>query len=69
MLINRGTLETRDYESGFTLLELTIALAVISTLASWLVSMEAIRAEGVHRAKDSGWHCADRGSPVQLSTG
>ena len=56
-------------ESGFTLLELTIALAVISTLASWLVSMEAIRAEGVHRAKDSGWHCADRGSPVQLSTG
>ena len=33
--------EKPDYESGFTLLELTIALAVISALASWLVSMEA----------------------------
>ena len=55
MLINRGTIETRDYQSGFTLLELTIALAVISTLAAgWYQWKQTVLRESIAQRTADG---------------
>ena len=55
MLINRGTMETRDYQSGFTLLELTIALAVISTLAAgWYQWKQSVLRESIAQRTADG---------------
>ena len=47
--------KTRDYESGFTLLELTIALAVISTLAAgWYQWKQSVLRESIAQRTADG---------------